>query len=299
MNKGNIFLLLSAIIWGFGLVAQKDGMDVMGPWSFTAVRCTLGGVSLIPLVCFLERRKISESRDYDWKSNTRSCIVPAMFCSLFLIGTIISQQYGLLYTSVGKGAFITALYIFITPLIGIFMKKRVGARMWLAVALAMAGLYMITMSGGFQEINKGDMIMLIAALSYSLFIHAADRYGEMDTIKLSCIQFLMIGVVCFPVAAFLEPGDISWHNYVVSIVPILYTGVIAAAGGYTFQMVGQKYTDANVASLILSSETVFSLLAGLICLHEILTGMEYGGCAVMVVAILIAVMPSKKEINKM
>lgn len=296
MNRGNIILLITAAVWGAGLVAQQTGMELMGPFSFTAVRCTLSGVCLLLLVWFTEKKKLNENSGYDWKRDTAKTIFPAILCFVFLGGCIISQQVGLQYTTCGKAAFITALYIFLTPVIGLFMRKKVTGKMWVAVVLAMAGLYLMTMTGGFSGINRGDMWMLAAAFAYSGYLHVIDRYSGMDIVKLSCMQFLLIGLLNFIPAFVLEPGDITWGNCIGSIVPILYAGVVSGALGFTLQMLGQKYTDPNSASIILSSETVFSLLAGLLFLHEILKPIEYAGCGVMAVAIAVTLIPEKEKL---
>lgn len=296
MNKGNWLLLLAAMIWGMSLVAQQGGMEHMGPWSFTAIRCTLGGLSMIPLVAFLDKNKKKTETAFDWKKDTVKTIKPAALCAVFLCTCIMCQQYGLLYTGVGKGAFITALYIFITPVLCLILGQKVEKKIWIAVIFALAGLYMITMSSGFDAINKGDIIMLGAALSYSIFIVVVDRVDEsIDTVKMACMQFLMLGIFCFIPAFILEAGDITWANIMLSITPILYAGIISCAGGYTLQMLGQKTADASKASLILSSETVFSLLAGFLILHEILKPKEYIGCIIMTIAIIISVLPGKRN----
>lgn len=299
MNKGNIILLLAAAIWGFSLVAQKAGMESMGPWSFTAVRCILAGISLSPVAIYLDKKKKREEPDYDAKADTLSTIKPAFWCFIFLEATIMFQQYGLLWTGVGKGAFITAFYIFLTPLFGLFLKQKIRGRIWTAVVIAMAGLFLITMAGPMsaadKSINFGDFLMFLGAFAYAGYIHTVDRAGAWNIAKLSAIQFFMIGVFSFIPSFILETGDVCWENCMLGLVPILYAGVISAAGGFTLQMVGQKFTKPSTASIILSSETVFSLFAGWISFHEILTPMEYIGCGVMIIAIVMAVMPEKEN----
>lgn len=297
MNKGNIILLLAAAIWGFSLVAMKAGMDSMGPWSFTAVRCTLAGVSLLPIAVYLDKKKKREQPDYDAKADTVHAVKPAFLCFIFLTGTTMFQQYGLMWTGVGKGAFITAFYIFLTPVFGIFLKQKVSGRLWIAVVISMAGLFLITMTGSVSSgdlgINFGDFLMFLAAFSYTGYIYAVDRAGSWNLAKLSSMQFFGIGLMSFIPAFILEPGDITWSSCLEGLVPIIYAGMISAAGGYTLQMVGQKYTSPGAASIILSSETVFSLFAGWICFNEVLTPAEYTGCLVMIIAIALAVTPEK------
>lgn len=299
MNKGNVILLLTAAIWGFSLVAQKAGMDCMGPWSFTAVRCTLAGICLLPIAAYLDKKRKQEQPDFDAKSDTRSTILPAFWCFIFLEGTTMFQQFGLLWTGVGKGAFITAFYIFLTPVFGLFLKQRITGRTWAAVVIAMIGLFLITMTGPMSAedkgINFGDVLMFLAAFAYAGYIHAVDRAGVTNIAKLSSMQFFMIGLSSFIPSFIFEAGDITWEHCMISLIPILYAGVISAAGGFTLQMVGQKFTEPSAASIILSSETVFSLFAGWIFFHEILTPLEYVGCAIMVIAIAMTVLPEKKH----
>lgn len=299
MNRGNLILLLTAAIWGFSLVAQKAGMDVMGPWSFTAVRCTLAGICLLPIAVYLDKKKKRENPEYDAKADTIHTIMPAFWCFIFLEGTTMFQQYGLLWTGVGKGAFITAFYIFLTPVFGLFLKQKISKRIWAAVVIAMVGLFLITMTGPMSSadkgINFGDFLMFLAAFAYAGYIHAIDRAGVWNIAKLSSMQFFMIGLSAFIPASILETGDITWENCMISIIPILYAGVISAAGGFTLQMIGQKFTAPSAASIILSSETVFSLFAGWICFHEVLTTLEYVGCLIMVIAIAITVIPEKEN----
>ena len=288
-RRGPLFLLLASAIWGFSLVTQQTGMAHLGPWSFTAVRCTLGGLSMVPLVAILDRRRLKKEPEFDRSADTKGSLWPGFLCGLLLLGTIICQQYGLLYTSVGKASFITAFYIFLTPITSVFFGRKPGRRIWISVAIAMAGLYLITMSGGFDAINRGDIWMMGAALCYTMFIHAGDRFaGAANPIKIGCIQSLVIGLCAFVGVAFLEPGTITMSDCLASWFPIVWAGVVSCAGGYTLQLLGQEDTEPNAAAVILSSETVIALFAGWIFLHERLTGAEYLGCAVMVVAIILS-----------
>ena len=288
--KGSLILFLTAFIWGFCLVGQATGMEVMGPLSFSAVRLTLGGVSMLPLVLILDRRKVRRNPDFDLKADWKASGKAAAICAPVIWVTIMLQQYGLLYTSVGKCAFVTAFYIFLVPLFGIPLGRKVSGKMWAAVGLAMAGLYLITMHGGIEKVNIGDMICLCAAVTYSVDIHMIETFAaRVDKIKMSCIQFTLCGLLSYIGAVIFEPGQITWAHCVYSMVPILVTGIVSCAVGFTLQMIGQIYTGPSKASLILSSETLFSLLAGMIFLGESMVLPEYCGCAVMSAAILMAV----------
>lgn len=287
--KGPLFLLAASVIWGFSLVTQQTGMAYLGPWSFTAVRCALGGLSMIPLTAILDKKRKLRENDFDPLPDTKSSIIPGIICGFALLGTILCQQYGLLYTSVGKASFITAFYIFLTPLTAVFFGEKISGKIWLSVVIAMAGLAMITLSGGVDAINRGDIWMLGAALCYTMFIHLGYRFaGSCNPVKIGCIQSLTIGLCAFIGVIFFERDSISIQACLLSWFPIVWAGIVSCAGGYTLQLLGQKDTDPSVAALILSSEIVISLFAGWLFLHERLSGIEYLGCAVMVAAILIS-----------
>ena len=299
ISKGNIFLILAAIVWGMGLVSQQAGMDYLGPLSFTAVRCTLGGISMIPLVLFLQRSKAKEQGARAPKEDEKGIFKASFFCALALMSLILLQQYGLLHTSVGKAGFITALYILITPVSGKFLlHKPVAKNTWVGVAIALVGMYFLCLTGGIDGINMGDVIMLFAAIAASTHMHVVDHFvAKYDPVKLSCYQFTMVGLMCFVPALIFEGDVFTWEFIKLSAIPILYAGLASCAVGYTFQIIGQKYTEPNTASLLLSMETVFALLAGWIILGEVLAGREYLGCAIMFIAIIIAQLPDKKRQN--
>lgn len=297
ISKGNIFLILAAIVWGMGLVSQQAGMDYLGPLSFTAVRCILGGLSMIPLVMFLQKSKASEQGTQNQKQSEKGIFRASFFCALALMSLILLQQYGLLHTSVGKAGFITALYILITPVSGKFLlHKPVAKNTWIGVAVALVGMYFLCLTGGIDGINLGDVIMLFAAIAASTHMHVVDHFvAKYDPVKLSCYQFTMVGLMCF-IPALIFEGDVFTLEYIrLSAIPILYAGLASCAVGYTFQIIGQKYTEPNTASLLLSMETVFALLAGWVILGEVLAGREYLGCTIMFAAIIIAQLPDKKR----
>lgn len=300
ISKGNIFLILAAIVWGMGLVSQQAGMDYLGPLSFTAVRCTLGGISMIPLVMFLQKSKSKAEGESDkdsQKQDEKGIFMASFFCALALMSLILLQQYGLLHTSVGKAGFITALYILITPVSGKFLlHKPVANNTWIGVAIALVGMYFLCLTGGIDGINMGDVIMLFAAIAASTHMHVVDHFvAKYDPVKLSCYQFTMVGLMCFVPALIFEADVFTWEYIKLSAIPILYAGLASCAVGYTFQIIGQKYTEPNTASLLLSMETVFALLAGWVILGEVLAGREYLGCAIMFIAIIVAQLPDKKR----
>lgn len=299
VSKGNVFLILAAIVWGMGLVSQQAGMDYLGPLSFTAARCTLGGLSMIPLVVFLQKSKRRQKSDQEpvEQVELKGELKAAFFCALALTSLILLQQYGLLHTSVGKAGFITALYILMTPVSGKFLlNKPVAKQTWIGVAIALVGMYFLCLTGGIDGINIGDVIMVFAAMAATAHMHIVDHFvSKYDPVKLSCYQFIMVGLMCL-IPAFVLEGDVfTWEYIKLSAIPILYAGLASCAVGYTFQIIGQKYTEPNTASLLLSMETVFALLTGWIILGEVLIGAEYLGCAIMFVAIIIAQLPERKK----
>lgn len=295
INKGNIFLILAALVWGLGLVSQQAGMEYLGPLGFTGVRCTLGGICMLPLVWFINRKK-KKDKDFSEPADiNKNTLKGAAVCAIALATLILCQQYGLLFTSVGKAGFITALYIVMTPLGSmIFLKKRVGKKIWAAVVIALAGMYLLCLIGGIDSVNIGDLIMLFAAVASSVHMLAVDHFVEKsDPVKLSCFQFIIVGAVCLVLSFVFESGTLNMTNIMLSAIPILYAGLASCAVGYTFQIIGQKYTEPGVAALLLSLETVFALLAGWLLLGEVMQPHEYAGCAVMFIAIITAQLPER------
>lgn len=283
-TKGTIFLLLAALVWGCGLVAQKAGMSHLGPFAFTAIRCTLGGVIMLPLISILNKSKSSEPKD---KATTKRTLLGAACCSIALTSLILFQQFGLPHTTVGKAGFITALYILITPIMGIFLGKRAPRSLWVGVAVGLVGMYMLCLYNGFSGFTFGDLMMLLASVAAAAHIHVIDHFVEtVDPVKLSAYQFIITGLICIIPAIIFE--TVTWNAIIDCLIPILYAGIFSCAVGYTCQVVGQKYVDPSLSSLLLSLETVFSLFAGWLIFGEVLATNEYIGCGLMFIAILIA-----------
>jgi len=287
-TKGTLFLFLAAIVWGCGLVAQKAGMSHLGPFAFTAIRCTLGGVIMLPLISILNKNKEPKSSE----ASPKYTIFGAFCCSIALTSLIILQQFGLPHTTVGKAGFITALYILITPVMGLFLGKKANKSLWVGVIIGLAGMYLLCLYNGFSGFNFGDIMMLFAAIAAAAHIHVIDHFVEkIDPVKLSSYQFIITGLTCVIPAILVE--TVTWGAVVDCAIPILYAGIFSCAVGYTCQVIGQKSTDPSLSSLILSLETVFSLIAGWLIFGEILATNEYIGCALMFVAIIVAQIKTK------
>lgn len=293
--RNSLLLLLTAFIWGVAFVAQSVGGEQVGCFTFNGIRSLIGGVVLIPVILFLDAQKkkeLGEEKFSEQKGDKKTLILGGISCGVLLCIASNFQQFGISFTTVGKAGFITALYIIIVPILGLFMKKKVGPRIWAGVALATVGLYMLCMTAERFSISKGDFLVLICAGFFSLHILVIDYFSpKCDGVRMSCIQFFVCGVISMVIAFGFETPTLS--GILTGWLPILYAGVLSCGVAYTLQIVGQKNMDPTVASLILSLESVFSVLAGWIILHQTLTAREIWGCVLMFLAIILAQLPEK------
>ncbi len=289
-------LLLTAFIWGVAFVAQSVGMEYIGPFTFNCVRSIIGGLVLIPLILILRKGKknggtVSADITAQKRLYRKNTVLGGICCGSFLAVASSFQQFGIMHTTVGKAGFITALYIVIVPVLGIFMKKKVAPIVWVSSAIAIIGFYMLSISGQ-VSINKGDILVLICAVLFSLHILVIDHFSPRgDSVAISCIQFFTSGTICGIGMFLFENPQIS--DILAAYVPILYAGVMSCGVAYTLQIVGQKNMDPTVASLILSLESVFSALAGWLLLEQSLSTKELIGCGLVFAAVLLAQMPQK------
>lgn len=290
----NLFLLfITALIWGFAFVAQSVGMDHIGPITFNTIRSLVGGIALIPVIFFFNRNKTPERKE-DEKANRKPLILGGILCGIALCVASNLQQLGIQYTTVGKAGFITALYIVIVPILGLFLHKKVGIKLWISVVIAIVGLYLLCMSGSLS-LGTGDLLVLLCALVFSLHIIIIDHFSpKVDGVKMSCIQFFVCAFLSAIYMLFAE-GVPNVEAIAISWVPILYAGVLSSGVGYTLQIIGQKGVSPTVASLILSLESVFSVLAGWLLLHQTMSAREILGCVLMFGAIVLAQLPNRKK----
>lgn len=310
--KNALLLALTAFIWGTAFVAQSVGMDYIEPFTFNGIRSFIGALTLVPCILvqkgirgrdkrtsqstsIIERtsgsEKISENTIDMHNGNIKELIVGGLFCGILLFAATSLQQAGIKYTSAGKAGFITACYIVIVPLIGIFMKKTSGWKIWAAVVLALAGLYCLCITDGFS-VGKGDVLIFLCAIGFSVHIMVIDYFSpRVNGIALSCIQFLVCAVVSLPFMFSLEHPEMA--AILSAWLPILYAGVLSCGVAYTLQIIGQRNVNPTIASLILSLESCFSVLAGWVILHESLSIKESAGCVLMFAAIILAQLPSK------
>ena len=294
--RNTIFLFLTALIWGAAFVAQSVSMDYIEPMTFICLRSLIGGIFLIPVIWFLDRKKknsgeIVSSVAVKW--NDKKVIEAGIACGLCLFLANCFQQTGIQYTTVGKAGFITSFYIIIVPLLGLFLKKHCGILTWISVVIALAGLYFLCINETLY-IQKGDFMILVSAFFFAAQILVIDYYNQfVDGVKMSCIQFLTGAVLAFFAMMIFE--DPQWSMIVKAAMPILYTGIMSTGVGYTLQIVGQKGLNPTVAALILSLESVFSALSGFVILHQILSVRELIGCVLMFGAIILAQLPDFRQ----
>ena len=293
--RNSLLLLLTALIWGVAFVAQSVGGDAVGSFTFNGVRSLIGSAVLLPVIYFLDsqkKRELGEEKFQAEKGDQKTLLTGGICCGIMLCIASNFQQFGISFTTVGKAGFITAMYILIVPVLGLFMKKKVGGKVWAGVVLATIGLYMLCMTSERLTLSKGDLLVLICAGFFSMHILIIDHFSpKVDGVRMSCIQFFVCGVISMIGAFWFEAPDLG--AILAGWLPILYAGVLSCGVAYTLQIVGQKNMDPTVASLILSLESVFSVLAGWVILHQTLSVRELAGCVLMFLAIILAQLPEK------
>lgn len=294
MLRQSLLLFLTAAIWGVSFVAQSVGMDYVGPFTFNAVRSLLGGIVLLPCIALLKKGNGQTPQQKNAPADKKTLLIGGITCGIFLCAASNLQQFGIMYTSVGKAGFITAMYIVLVPVLGIFLKKKAGAKIWCGVAIAVAGLYLLCVTDGKLSFQKGDILLLLCALVFSIHILVIDYFSpKADGVKLSCIQFFTSGILSAAGMFLTEQPQIPL--ILAAWKPILYAGVMSCGVAYTLQVIGQKGMNPTVASLILSMESVISVIAGWLILHQTLSRKELFGCLLMFAAIILVQLPDRKK----
>ena len=286
--KANLLLFIAAFIWGTAFVAQKSG-GAIGSFTFNGIRTFIGGLVLLPLV-------IKNHKDKSLPLFTKAELTGGIVCGFFLFVAASLQQFGLAYTTAGKAAFITTLYVVFCPILSLIVhKKKTRPLVWLCVVLDVIGLYLLCMTDASFSIQIGDTLVILCAVAFAGQMVAVDNFiDRIDGIKLSCIQFLfsgLLGIICM----FIFEGPVSVSNIMTAWFPILYAGVISCGIAYTFQVLGQKEATPTIAALILCLESVFGVLAGAVILGETMTMREIFGCIIMFAAVVISNLPEKSD----
>ena len=285
--KSPLLLLLTATIWGVAFVAQSVGMDYVEPFTFNGLRNLLGALVLLPVIYGMSGKKAAAVE----KKDTRTLWLGGVLCGLCLCVASSLQQIGIQYTTAGKAGFLTAMYIIMVPVFGLFLKKKCSPFVGISIVLATVGLYLLSIKEGFN-IGKGDIYVILCAVVFSMHILVIDYFApKCNGVKLSCIQFLVCGVLCSVIALVMEEPTLS--GILAAWLPIAYAGVMSCGVAYTLQIIGQKGMNPTVASLILSLESVISVLAGWLLLHQTLSAREIIGCMIMFAAIILAQLPAK------
>lgn len=275
--KANMLLLLTAAIWGFAFVAQRVGSQNLGAFTFNGIRFALGAFSLMPLIVYFDKKNKGERNDEGSpEKSLPSKILPGVIVGTALFTAATLQQKGLAYTTAGKASFITGLYMVFVPLFGIFLKHRIGKNAWLGVGLAVVGLYLLSINENFS-IGYGDLLELIGAVIWAIHILVIDHFSKkIDPLKLSCMQFITCSVLSLISALMFE--KVTSAGLSNALIPILYGGLLSVGVAYTLQVVAQKDAKPSHAAIILSMESVFGAIGGMMLLGERMTARGYIGC---------------------
>ena len=292
-TKGSLILILTSFIWGMCFSAQSNASQYIGPFTFVCIRSMMTSAILFaayPL--FAKHDKKVSSADAKVYTKKKYIILGAVLGAILVCASFL-QQSGLRYTTAAKSGFITALYIVLIPVIGLFMGRKTGKLVWIGVAVSLAGLCLLCLQNDLS-VNIGDLITLGCALVFSFHIIVIDKYaGDMNSVLLSAIQFGVGALITLPMMLIMEKPQLG--SIMACFGSILYAAVMSGAVGYTLQFVGQKYTEPTLASLLMCLESVFASIGGWILLGQKLSPREIFGCALMLAASMIAQLPEKKK----
>ena len=299
--RSSLLLLLTAVIWGVAFVSQTEGMEHMGGFTFTAARSILGCVVLLPVIAFIRLRVPKPERK---KIPLKTTVIGGVCCGLALTLASLLQQFGLSMTTVGKGGFITALYIVFTPILGIFIGRKAPKIVWLSTFLAAAGFYLLCMNGEEFSVNTGDLLVLLCAVAFAVHILVIDKFSpQTDGVILSCIQFFVCFIISGVLALIFEQP--TFEQISDGAVSVLYAGIMSSGVAYTLQIVGQKGLNPTVAALILSLESVVATIAGYIAYavgflseDQSMSVRQIIGCAVVFAAVILVQIPWEKVRKK-
>ena len=295
--RNSLCLILTALVWGVAFVAQRQGGATAGPYTFNCIRSLMGAVVLLPVIRFLDGR--TENHKPQTQQDKRRLWIGGILCGAVLFVASTFQQMGMYYgTTAGKAGFLTACYILLVPVLGIFVGKKCHWNVWVGILTAVVGLYFLCLTEGFS-FYVSDVLVLLCAVCFSVHIMVIDYFSPLvDGVRMSCIQFLICGVLglvpMIGVEVIRAPGGLQgwmqmfggWDVW----IPLLYAGIMSCGVGYTLQIIGQNGINPAIASLLMSLESVFSVLAGMLILHETMTGREILGCVLVFGAVIFAQM---------
>ena len=285
--QASLCLLLTTVIWGAAFIAQRVGMDYIGPFTFQTVRCTLAALFLFPVIFLFDRDKKAYFRQWKkpklWKTG--------LICGAALFVASGLQQVGIQYTTAGKAGFITAMYIVLVPVLGLFLGRHVSPAAWIGVGLATAGLYLLSCAG-VSKLNRGDVLLFGCALAFAVQITLIDRLAvDLDSLRLNCIQSLVCALLSAAVMAVSE--TFRWDVVLRCWLPLCYAGILSMGVAYSLQIIGQRHLNPTAASLIMSMESVFAALFGWLLLRETMTAPELAGCVLVFTAVILSQLPER------
>lgn len=294
--KGSIMLLITSIIWGTAFVAQSEGMNYVEPFTYNAMRTLLGGVVLIPVMILF---RFSDKRNGKKKSSCslKNTVIGGICCGIALFIASSFQQAGIAQTTAGKAGFVTALYIVIVPMIGIFLHKKMPLQMWLFIAIALAGFWLLCIKQDIG-ISSGDLLVFFGAIFFAVHITVIDYFNQKNTdgVLMSCIQFFTAGLLMLICMFIFEKPTIP--NIMGAGGTILYAGILSCGVAYTLQILGQKHTNPTLATMLMSLESVFAALSGWLILGEKLSIKEFIGCVLIFAAVILAQLAGTDKLKK-
>lgn len=294
--KGNAILLLTAIIWGTSFVAQSEGMKYIEPFTYNSLRTIIGGIVLVPVIAGF---RIFDKNKSEKKYSARATLIGGIACGVVLCVASSLQQFGIVHTTAGKSGFVTALYVVIVPFYQLILGRKPSKLVWLCVLGAVVGFYLLCIKDDFT-VGIGDLLTLLCAFGFAAHIICIDRFLEKGAngVEMACVQFFTAGIIMFICMLIFETPQID--KIFEAKYTILYTGIMSSGVAYTLQIVGQRYAEPTIATLIMSLESVFAALSGWIILGETLTVKEFFGCCLVFAAVVLSQikLPSRKNKEK-
>ncbi len=291
-SKSNLLLILASIIWGCAFVAQNVGMNYIGPWTFSTIRFLIAGFSLLAIIPILDKKRTHVIRPKT-KEEKMKLLLGSVLCGLALsIGSIV-QQIAMLTVPVAKAGFLTTLYVLFVPMITLLFGKKIPLKVWIGIAMALFGLYLLSMAGNLA-IGIGEILLILAAFLFAIHIIIIGHFStRVDPVRLSCGQLLIGGFATVIPMIVIEKPTIG--SILAAYIPLLYTGIFSSCVAYTLQIFAQKEANPTIAGMLLSLESVFAALAGYLILHQVLNTRELIGCVVIFIAIVIAQLPDRRD----
>ena len=291
--RSNIMLLIAAFIWGTAFVAQRAGVDILHPCTYNGVRNFVGCIALMPVILIMDSG--SKRKGTYVKDNPVTLLIGGLLCGIILFTASTLQTIALVDADEGKAGFMTALYLIIVPIIGIFLGKKIRPIVWVCVVLATVGLFFLCVEEGTSfTFDRSELLLLACALVFSLHIMVIDYFSpRVNGVKLSFLQFFVVGVISLVYIIAVDKPQLS--DIIRCAVPILYAGIMSSGVAYTLQILGQKGAEPAVASIIMSMESLFALLAGIVISGNEPTARALVGCGLMMAAIVLVELPSKKR----